>query len=366
MNFIEQDSRNSIPSSGIDGTGNANYFAFFDRPIPENLSANRRGILTLQQQKALEEIVASQRAALVAFGGMSVFGALFMCFLFWKIDVADGIVSFPAQLINGVVVILVFVAFVGFSIGDLFVFFAGDDLTNGVVESAVGKIEWSGKRYRMRTESRLLRSLRSRVALPPPGGYRFYYLPRTGLVVMAEEAGNDGAHHVPTLLLALASANSFSPEDLKVNQQGMLSKRQENGLLLILALYVVSCMSIAALFTILIPLILRAVPATWALLVFIIGTILLLNFGWSAIKLIADVWHGKPSSVEDRVVRQTRRTRYYRFYYYVSGSHKFQVSESAYNALIEGKPYRIFYVPRSKRLVSMEPIGASTVMDGMN
>jgi hypothetical protein len=186
-------------------------------------------------------------------------------------------------------------------------------------------------------------------------------------VVIAEEARNANAEETSsTLFQALASANYFSLQDLKVNQQGMLSKRQENGLLLIVALYLVSCMSLAALFTVLIPQILQAVSATLYILILIIGAILLLKFSWSAIQIMGDIWIGKPSSVEGPVVRQSRRTRYYRSHYYVSGSHKFQVSESAYNALIEGKSYRIFYVPRSKRLVSMEPIGTSTVMDGMN
>jgi hypothetical protein len=37
---------------------------------------------------------------------------------------------------------------------------------------------------------------------------------------------------------------------------------------------------------------------------------------------------------------------------------KFQVSGLAYTALISGLAYRIYYTPRSKTLVSIEPLGS--------
>jgi len=357
MNFIGQDSRNSPPSSILDDTENANYFAFFGKPTPENLGANRRGLLASQQKKALDEIVASLKVAFVAFGSMSIFSVLFISFLFWKIDSEDGIVSFTAQLINFVVVSLVFLVFMGVVTGDLFMVFAGDDLTNEVVESAIGKIVWSGRRYQMRTDSRLLRSLRSRVALPPPGEYRFYYLPHTGLVVMAEEMRHaSGNETSSTLLQALANANNFSHEDLAQNQNGLLGRYQENHLIRIFALYGLILLGSVVLFVSMISQILRALSTTTSILLLIIGTVLFLRFAWSAVQIVMDLWRGRVISVEGPVVRQSHRTRYHRSYYYVTGSHKFEVSEAAYSALIEGSYYRIWYVPRSKRLVSIEPI----------
>jgi hypothetical protein len=260
-------------------------------------------------------------------------------------------------MINAAVAILIFGIFMRFLLGDWFLFFAGDDVTNGVVESAVGKIEWSGKRYQMRTENRLLRSLRvGGSTLPPPGAYRFYYLPRTGLVVMAEEVGKNDIRYVQTLLQALASANSFSLEDLKVNQEGLLSKRQENRLLLTIVLYLLGCLGSAVLFVIFTPQIQRSVSSTGLLLLIVVVGVLLLRFSWSAAKMIADLWHGHADSVEGLVTREGHRAKYSISYYYVCDPHRFQVPASGYHALVEGKPYRIFYAPRSKRLVSIEPI----------
>lgn len=358
MSFIEQDSRNESASREDAGIGDANYFAFFDKPTPENLAANHGGILAAQQQKALDGIIAAQKHSAVIFGSMSVAAVLFLCFLFWKIDALDGVISFDAQLINSVVVILIFGVFIGFIVGDWFLFFAGDDLTNGVVESATGKIEWNGKRYQMRTDTRLLRSSRlSRVTLPPAGDYRFYYLPRTGLVVMAEEVRTKKAHDPARgLLLALASANKFSLDDLSQNQKGLLSKRQENWLSGILLFYGLIFISGLVLIGSMILQILRAESTTYFIMLTVIAALLVLRFGVEIPRIVWDVWRGKVKQVEGPVSPRTRRSRYHTSYFYECGSHKFQVSASAYRALLEQPTYRIYYVPHSKRLVSIEPI----------
>lgn len=359
MNFIERDSRSNLPSSSHPeaGIGDVNYFAFFDKPTPENLAFNHSGILAPQQQKALESRIAYQRNVALTSAGMSVLAILFLCFLFWKIDSSDGAVSISGQMINAVLAVLIFGTFMGFVVGDFVLFFAGDDVTNGVVESSVGKIVWGGRRYEMQTDTRVLRSLRfSGVASPPPGTYRFYYLPRTGLVVMAEEVPKNVVHGGDTLLQALANANRFSLEDLKINQEGHLSKHQENRLLLTAILYLAGCVSSAAFFGVFIPQIRSAVSETGLVFALSIGSVLLLRFGWSTANLIADLWQGRVEMVQGPVAVQHRRTKYSISYYYVCDAHRFQVSSSAYRALLEQPAYRIYYVPHSKKLVSIEPI----------
>ena len=91
-------------------------------------------------------------------------------------------------------------------------------------------------------------------------------------------------------------------------------------------------------------------------LLILIAAMMILRFGWSLAQIIGDLWRGKVISVEGPVARETRWSRYSRSYYYVAGSHKFQVSEVAYNALFEGRSYRLYYMPRSHRLVSIEPL----------
>jgi hypothetical protein len=43
-------------------------------------------------------------------------------------------------------------------------------------------------------------------------------------------------------------------------------------------------------------------------------------------------------------------------YYYVIGEQRFEVNKTAYTALIDGLEYRIYYLPRTKKLISIENI----------
>jgi hypothetical protein len=242
-------------------------------------------------------------------------------------------------------------------IGNWVVFFAGNDLANGAVESDVGRIEWSGSRYQMRTENRLLRSLRSRVVLPPPGEYRFYYLPHTGLVVMAEETGTGNIDApMPPLLQALASANGFSHGDLIQNQNGILTVHQENRLLLWVLFFGLVFLACTLLVVSIGLQIIRATPTFTYVLILVIAVVLMVKIGWSLGWTIVDIWRGKVVSVEGRVMREIHHARYSRSYYYLTRSHRFEVSKAAYDALIEGSSYRVYYVSHSKRLVSIEPL----------
>jgi hypothetical protein len=84
-------------------------------------------------------------------------------------------------------------------------------------------------------------------------------------------------------------------------------------------------------------------------------TVLTLTFLWRSSKLILDLHEGNVLSVEGHVNKVW--SSYYRgsALFYVIGNLKFQISNQAYNALIEGTTYKIFYTPRSKFLVSIEP-----------
>jgi hypothetical protein len=312
--------------------------------------------LSPQQQRAIKRHLQSQKGAVALMMGMIACTALFAFFIIWKADSEDGVLTFPDLIVSGGIVTLLLGVLGYYLTGDWFVFFAGDDLEEATVESAVGNVVWRGTRYQMRTDSRRLRALR-RVHLPPLGDYRFYYLPRTGLVVMAEKISDMSVEvAVPSLLQVLASTNNFSLVDLAQNHKGELSLRQENHLFGEAAFSGLVLLIGVALFVSMISRILRGTPSATYLLLLIIGAIVMLRFGWSTANLIADIWSGKVISVEGSVGREIHRARFSESYYYVLGMDQFQVSYAAYNALFEGKPYRIFYVPHSKRLVSIEPV----------
>jgi hypothetical protein len=161
----------------------------------------------------------------------------------------------------------------------------------------------------------------------------------------------------------LAQANNFSPEDLKQNHDGLLSAHQVNRLLRWGGyhglMFLIGTVLLIAPFRDR----LHALSAGSVLLLLGVEVIFILSFGLNAALIIADLWSGKVGSVEGTVWREAHHwTRYGRSYAYVMGSHRFHVPQAAYAALVAGRSYRIFYVPRSRRLVSIEPVEAGNVI----
>jgi hypothetical protein len=82
----------------------------------------------------------------------------------------------------------------------------------------------------------------------------------------------------------------------------------------------------------------------------------LVSQGLGVFRLIADLLAKRAAVAEgfgNRVKSQNRR--YDQHYYELNGL-RFEVSGVAYNALIVGMPYRIYFAPHSKVLFSLEPL----------
>jgi len=335
-----------------------NYYALLDKPTPQNLEANRRGSLTLEQRRALEGAIKEQQAWIFLLATVFLSVAGYMIFFLWQVEGEDGRLSLTSIVAIGLVTIGSVSLLLFVSGGETYFFiFSRDEIENGQVESVIGKVVWLRGRYRTVSDSRKLRSLYRR-ALPPPGDYRFYCLSRSGLVIMAEELGFASAWQASDLFLeALAGANHFSMADLESNHQGSLSVRQELrlfGYVSWLGALTLLCIGICV----------------WAVqsqriganlvlyvLLSILGLILLLRISWSVIRIFIDIWNGKVEHTDGLVTRHIHHARNTLYYTYQINNLKFHVSRSAYNALIEGRQYRVYFAPRSKRLVAIEPLG---------
>lgn len=74
---------------------------------------------------------------------------------------------------------------------------------------------------------------------------------------------------------------------------------------------------------------------------------------------ILDISTSEPEVVEGEGRKITRRKSSGKssrtVYYYVIGDHEFEIPQKAYPALVEGINYRAYFMPRSKRLVTLEP-----------
>lgn len=336
-----------------------NHYALFSEPSVENIEANRRGRLTLEQQSTLEMMSKSQRSSLVFFGAAILVFVGFIVFFFWQVAGMDSLFS-PTSLITiGLVALGVPLLLVVLTDGDPLIMIPYDEIENGQVESVIGRIVWTRGRYRFVSDTRKLKSLRStgRV-LPPPGDYRFFCLPRSGLVVTAQELGLMSTAQPKDLLLdALARGNHFSMEDLQTNRDGSLSGGQEVRLFGRLSFWIVLLAAFILISYIALQKQVVGENMFLYLMIILLGLFVFLRIGWRSISLVWDIWDGKVEHMDGQVTRHIRRGRNTRYYFYQLDDVKFIVPKSAYNALIEGKEYRVYFTPRAKRLVAIEPLG---------
>jgi len=219
-------------------------------------------------------------------------------------------------------------------------------------------VTWQRSRYVAEAQGRRL-SLVDGLGLTP-GSYRFYYLPRSGVVVGVERLGLSlsSASARDEFLNALAQANRFSVESLMAFRAGRVDEAtrgavlRQRGLTTGLVVFVILAVSAAVLLGA------SSDPEAWPVLL-IVGVLDVIFVGfmvWAFIRVANDLQAGVVLAREGRVQRQVVRSNRSSSYYYRLGDLRFRVSGTAYNALVEGVDYRIYYLPRSKTLVGIEPV----------
>jgi len=266
----------------------------------------------------------------------------------------DGLLSSTSLITIGLVILGVVLLILAVS-GPLIIV-SRDEIENGHVEPIIGRVMWTGRRYKFVSDTRKLQSMRNGRVLPP-GDYRFYCLSDSGLVITAEELVVMSTGQPNDLLLdALARAHHFSRDDLQANRDGSLSSRQEVRLFGLMLFWV----ALLAAFILISFLAVQSQVADENMFVYfsliLIALIMFLRISWRGVGLLWDIWGGKVSRMDGQVTRHIRHARNTRYYTYQLNEIKFNVSLPAYNALIEGKKYRVYFTPRAKHLVAIEPI----------
>lgn len=342
-------------------TTSTSLFAFFDRPSQQSLESNQRGRLTAEQQSALKRGVRQQwwRVVLWAFVLLVLCGALGLFFYALVINGIGPALLGPV-LTSAFVIAIAFLVLGIFLFPDLSLVFAGGDINAGQVESVSGKIEWTGRRYCVVSESRTLRTARGNISMPPPGAYRFYCLPNSGLVVQAEALGDASAKQSQDLLLdALSRANRFTVDDIGLNRQGTLSGSQAlrlSGYVIAQGILFLSCVGFGVWLYFNLP---TGEGQIWAI---VFEIIMALGAAWGILRTALDLLTRSVTNVEGPVIRREHRTRNSRYYTYQIKNLKFRVSRNAFHALVDGWEYRVYYSSRSKRLLAVEPLRQNQVM----
>ncbi|MFL5800646.1 MAG: hypothetical protein ACJ8CR_02785 [Roseiflexaceae bacterium] len=166
----------------------------------------------------------------------------------------------------------------------------------------------------------------------------------------AQPAGDD-------LLATLAQTNNFSLGALAANRAGRLAPEQVVALqrrAIYRLVFGAVCIVVASLIPILF-------GSTAGLIVFGSGVVVLIGgiAFFKAYKTFADSQDGKVEMIEGHVTRHmytaTDTEGESTTYYYVIDKRRFEVSAAAFQALAEGRRYRLYYAPGSGDLLSIEP-----------
>jgi hypothetical protein len=342
-----------------------NIYPGYSLSNPEFIEANRRG-----------EVAGGQRAALGrATGWLGGYGGLITTLILLPallvvvlIVVAVMDTRHEAPLyIYGVIVaafgIIILVAAVPQALSARRAAMLRRGLAAGRVEPVEGEVRWDGRKYRADASGRRLNSPMGELGVAP-GRYRFYVLADSDILLSAEAIpGAEASEGGLSLVSALARVHKFQLDALEANRQGRLAGSQSSRLLLRLALRLVAIPVVIGVAAAGAVYVMRSTAsdqgfALWVLGVFAVG--LTLYAIWQSMWLGFDLASGKVAVAEGPVQRiasvsgssEDRSVSYY----YTVGDKRFSVSSRAYSVLIPGLTYRVYYAPRSKRLVAIEPV----------
>ena len=336
---------------------------------PAGLAANRRGKTTPEQQAVFRAATrASGCGALALLGGALFVGVPSLCLLSPLVVPMEPAPHVPTggQLLAA---FLVLVAAGALWLSSRYwrrLQALRREIAGGAVVHATGRVVWRDVRYAAEIPGRSLRVYGQMDLVP--GEYTFYFLADSGYLLSAEPAGApDTAAGHAQLLAALAAAHRFTPADLPENRSRRMAQGQRAGLVralaAMLALAVVPVIVTVFLLVFFAPWHNPGRLATGLLCAFVFVAVLVLlgttAFVWQARRLVRDLRTGEVDIAEGIVhkyrVRERRRSGGTRYYYRLDRV-RLAVGRIAYNALVAGQRYRVYFAPHSRTVVAVEPL----------
>lgn len=234
---------------------------------------------------------------------------------------------------------------------------ARQEMADNEIVQGDGEVRWVGDIYAAFADGQRLKSIYPRLGLRP-SRYQFCYLRRSQWLLSAELLlPSDKVDAAVEMQRVLAVTNRFCMDDLQANRAGHMTTRQRFRLWLPAPhsapynrrfadperspqVFYGTIISIG----LLVLLGLRGIPLIFLTLFLIFR-----------LTVLIDNLTGHVEMVEGRGQREKPHSRY-DGYQYVLGGLRFRVSGQAYNALIVGQRYRIYYARYSKKLLSIEPV----------
>ncbi|MBN2115412.1 MAG: hypothetical protein JW730_02515 [Anaerolineales bacterium] len=236
------------------------------------------------------------------------------------------------------------------------------NLAHEAVAQGTGTVSWERKRYvLMLADGKKLDPIYSPDLLP--GRYRFYYLPRYRWLLTAEPLEEVAqADDLEQLNHRLARANHFLSTALDANRAGHLTGSQRVRILGRFAVYFIGGLGTLALFSVYYIRTYDNLDGLWVFLTIVMGMVVASAFVMrKSLSSIVDCIQGRVIITEGAVKKdQEVATDNSVSYYYKLNKSYFYVNEAGYEALVAGPTYRLYLLPRSRKLVNIEAIADTT------
>ena len=328
---------------------------------PDNLAVNRQGGVSPAQISAFQHRRNRYGPQIVIVFAVTVLVLLFLAFEIPQSS-PQGNDVVPAVMFFIVMAVLLCFLFVPAFTEIMWASRLKRELAEGRVEAADGQVEWKRGEYIAETNGRRLRPIFEETLNLLPGAYRFYHLPGTGGLLSAEASGYGGRSMSSSeMITSLAQAHHFDPSSLEANRGGRQASEQSLRLTLIAGMYLLGALLSIAIGIGVVILYKRSGAPAESIISVLFMTLSLVIFGlyifWRGVLIASDAWMGSVESAQGYVHKSVWHGRSTSYHYYLGGLH-WRVSRQAFNALVEGISYRIYYVPHSRRLIAIEPVEA--------
>lgn len=333
---------------------------------PQAQESNRLGKLTPQQAAWLKDAAQGSGTGRIF---TLLFAAGFMLLIWLCILLPMLFAVLQNSILFFVILLFTGVAIAGFIIPTIQPIRAWQalrtDAASPTLRSEQGRLSYDKKGYRLNGLI-LTPNLSHPMDVSVP--YQVYYLENSHIIVSAQPLGQPSTSGESAALTEiLLSANGLSAEDLETCRQGELS--------LVMRLKVLPQVLIGLIFAgfplvIVIPVmqgLLNHPPAYTDLpgsllragVPLLLGVIFAGLGGTLFFQGLADLLSSAPEQLQGPGHKETRlssgKNRRRQYFYVVEGI-SFQVAPQAYQALIDGKRYRVYYLQRTKKLLALEAV----------
>jgi hypothetical protein len=203
-----------------------------------------------------------------------------------------------------------------------------------------------------------------------PGRYRLYYLSGFQWLLSAERFEEDPQPDgLEQLKLALAQAHHIETDALDTNRSGQLTASQRAKLLVRYAAGAIAGFAVAGLFLYVVG-VFRISEYRWILIPIVVGvSALTLSVLRQYLGSPLEILQGQVLVAEGVVTKDVEMSLDHEYasvtasYYYRVNKLALPVNRAGYEALIDGLEYRLYYLPRSRKLVNIE-VTADQVLTG--